>query len=56
MQEIEGAPAAGELHLDLTFYISVWCMVKICSVLSRISQRLGGVGVAKWNSLVGVDI
>ena len=26
------------------------------SVLPRISQRRGGVGVAKWNALVGVNV
>ena len=26
------------------------------SVLPRISQRSGGVGVAKWNALVGVVV
>ena len=42
--------------LSACLFISMHVCMYVCSVLPRISQRHGGVGVAKWNALVGVTV
>ena len=43
-------------YVCLSVHMSVCLFICLCSVLPRISQRRGGVGVAKWDALVGAVV